>query len=51
MQYKAGIWRGNDVDRPRWGVLGPTGCWDFAKRYGRKAAEALADRLNREVPP
>jgi len=29
-----GKYRDQDTGRERWAVLGPTGCWYFAKRYG-----------------
>lgn len=47
--YAAGIYRGDPPYRDRWAVLGPTGCWHFPTRYGKKAAYALAARLNREA--
>lgn len=48
-RYETAIWPGNDAERARWAVLGPTGCYTFPTRYGRKAAEALAERMNREA--
>ena len=47
--YEAAIWPGNDVERARWAVLGPTGCFTFPKRYGRAAAERLAAQYNATV--
>ena len=44
--YEAAIWPGNDAERARWAVLGPTGCYTFPKRYGRAAAERLAAEYN-----
>jgi hypothetical protein len=46
--YQAAIWPGNDAERARWAVLGPTGCYTFPARYGQAAAERLAERMNRD---
>lgn len=36
--------------RYRWAVLHhPTGVWYFPTRYGRLAAQRLANRLNKEI--
>lgn len=49
MRYCAAIWPGNGSERARWAVLGPTGCYTFPRAYGRKNAERLAARYNREI--
>ena len=49
MRYCAAIWPGNGSERARWAVLGPTGCYTFPSTYGRKNAERLAARYNREI--
>lgn len=44
--YVAGIYPGGE-GRPRWAVCHvPTGVWYFSAKYGRRAAEAYARRLN-----
>lgn len=50
MNYSAGIYQGYGNERDRWAVFcAITHSWIFPSRYGKKAAEALAKRLNREI--
>ncbi len=45
--YDAGIYPGNGSDRARWAVAcKDSGVWYFPTRYGRKAAESMAARMN-----
>lgn len=47
--YSAAIWPGNGVERSRWAVLcRASACYYFPARYGRKAAETMAARMNKE---
>jgi hypothetical protein len=46
MTYTPAIWRGYGPERPRWAVLGPTGCYTFPSRYGYRAAVSLARAMN-----
>lgn len=49
MAYSVGTWRGYGAERPRLAVFcSETGVAYFPKRYGRKAAERLAVRMNKE---
>lgn len=48
MIFSIGLYRGGG--RVRWAVLhSQTGAWYFPTRYGKRAAEQLCARLNREA--
>lgn len=50
MIYSVQLYRDNDTGRERWAVLGSVMCvWYFPSQYGKKAATALANRLNRHL--
>lgn len=47
--YSAAIWRGYGSARDRWAVYcAASRCFYFPARYGRKAAETMAGRMNKE---
>ena len=49
MRYQSGIYESAE-GRKRWAVLhGQTGVWYFPTRYGQRAADSLAHRLNVEA--
>ncbi len=49
--YSAAIWRGYGQERDRWAVhCAASGCFYFPARYGRRAAESMAARMNRKAP-
>jgi len=49
MDYTAGIYT-DQQGRKRWGVLLTNGAWIFPSMTGKRAAVALANRLEREIP-
>lgn len=50
MNYEAGLYFNPDIGRPQWAVFcGKTKTWYFASRYGQKAAQKLAARMNLEI--
>lgn len=49
MNYEAAIYRGHGAYRDRWAVYcKATSVFYFPARYGRKAAESMAARMNKE---
>ena len=49
MAYSVGLWNGYGEERSRLAVFcSETGVAYFPKRYGRKACEALAAKMNKE---
>ena len=48
MAYSIGQYFNQDTGRHQWAVsCSITGVWYFAKRYGKAAAQALANRMNK----
>ncbi len=48
VRYVADLYEDPETGRERWAVRGPGGRWQYAERYGKKAAQALARTLNRQ---
>jgi len=48
--FEIGKYYDQDTGKTRWAVCSKsTNTWYFANRYGKKAAERLARRLNKEI--
>ena len=48
--YSAAIWRGYGADRDRWAVYcSASRTFYFPARYGRREAESMAIRMNRNA--
>jgi len=51
VKFWIGLYRDQDTGRSRWATFDYVArVWYFPERYGREAAERLANRLNREIP-
>lgn len=48
--YGANLYRDADTGRERWAVLHyESGTWHFPERYGMRAAQTLAQKLNKDT--